>query len=205
MRAGWEKSYNPYIHPHKNNYKKFIFSYTSTAYHIHHHKTITTPTKKQYFDKLFYESIASFIFEVIIMLLCFIMVIIVFFWLIDLLQTEQKTTLLSNNLLCPCFLFLYSSSSSYLFLCSSLYLSLCFSRWTFLYSLSTSLEHNLPSSNSFVYKGYRTSHNECICIFWVIWIQEEKKWIGCASSNGQAKLQRFAESRGTWLHPYFVK
>ena len=40
-----EKSYNPYIHPHKNHYQKFVFSYTPTIYHIHQHNTITTATQ----------------------------------------------------------------------------------------------------------------------------------------------------------------
>ena len=40
-----EKSWNPYTHPHKNHYKKFLFSYTPAIYHIHQHKTPTTPTK----------------------------------------------------------------------------------------------------------------------------------------------------------------
>ena len=40
-----KNSHNPYLHPHKNHYKKFICSYTPPIYHILHHKTITTPHK----------------------------------------------------------------------------------------------------------------------------------------------------------------
>ena len=85
MRAGWEKSYNPYIHPHRNNYKKFIISHTSTIYHIHHRKTITTPTKNTILINCFIK-VLPHLFSKLLLCFCVLLwsyiIVILAHWLI---------------------------------------------------------------------------------------------------------------------------